>query len=152
MKYATNFGEFRVQTLRDTPVATTILDNPATVGDYIRNNILTSPQFDPDVENFWVIYLNARRRPIGFAIVTRGTLDQTLVHAREIFRPAIVANSHSIIIGHNHPSGDATPSEPDIRLTRELIRAGALLKINVLDHIIIGERNISMRELGYFYL
>ncbi len=152
MKYATNFGEFRIQTLRDLPIAEDICDTPANVAEYVRKNVLTSPQFDPDVENFWVIYLNARRRPIGFALVSKGTLDQTLVHAREVFRPAIVANAHSVVVGHNHPSGDSTPSEADIRVTRELIRAGKLLKIEVLDHVIMGEKFTSLRNLGHFFV
>jgi DNA repair protein RadC len=84
-------------------------------------------------------------------------LDQILVHAREVFRPAIAAGAHAIILAHNHPSGDPAPSEADIRVTRDLIRAGHLLKIEVLDHLIIGRRSlerprdfVSLRELGYF--
>jgi DNA repair protein RadC len=81
-----------------------------------------------------------------------------LVHPREVFRPAIAAGAAALVLVHNHPSGDPTPSEADIRVTRDLIRAGQLLKIEVLDHIILGRRTterakdyVSLRELGYFY-
>jgi DNA repair protein RadC len=81
-----------------------------------------------------------------------------LVHAREVFKPAISAQAAAIVLVHNHPSGDPTPSEADIKVTRDLIRGGQLLKIEVLDHVILGratpERTkdyVSLRELGYFY-
>jgi len=80
------------------------------------------------------------------------------VHPREIFRPAITSRAAAVILAHNHPSGDPTPSEADIRVTRDLIKAGQLLKIEVLDHVILGQRTtdrpkdfLSLRELGYFY-
>jgi DNA repair protein RadC len=75
-----------------------------------------------------------------------------LVHAREVFRPAIVAAAHAIVVMHNHPGGDPTPSEADIRITRDLIRAGQLLRIEVLDHVIVTpSRHASLRELGWFH-
>jgi DNA repair protein RadC len=152
MKYALNFGEVRVTTLRETPIEERICDNPDAIAAFMREKVLTSPNFNHDVENLWVVFLNTRRRPIGFQIVSTGLLDQLLVHARETFRAAIVANAHAIILGHNHPSGEPSPSDADIRVTRDLIRAGQLLKIEVLDHIILGEgeKKVSLRELGYF--
>jgi len=97
-----------------------------------------------------VLILNTPRRVKGHYLVSIGTMDTILVHAREVFRLAIMANASAIVIMHNHPSGDATPSEADIKLTRDLIRAGQLLKIEVLDHVIIGEPDfISLRALGY---
>ena len=109
------------------------------------------------VETFQVLLLNTRRRLISVVKVADGTLDTILVHPREVFRPAIDAGAAAIILLHNHPSGDATPSEADIRVTRDLIRAGQLLKIDVLDHIVLGratqERQkdySSLREMGYF--
>ncbi len=79
-------------------------------------------------------------------------MDTILVHAREVFRLAIMASASAIVLTHNHPSGDATPSEADIKVTRELIRAGQLLKIEVLDHVILGNPDhTSLRTLGYFY-
>jgi DNA repair protein RadC len=73
------------------------------------------------------------------------------VHPREVFRPAIVAAAAALVIMHNHPSGEPSPSEADIKVTRDLIRAGQLLKVEVLDHVVMGaNRHCSLRELGYF--
>jgi DNA repair protein RadC len=90
--------------------------------------------------------------------ISQGLLDTLLVHPREVFRPAIVANAAAVLLVHNHPSGDPTPSEADIKATRDLIRAGQLLKIEVVDHIVIGRASAarnkdysSLKELGYFY-
>ena len=86
-----------------------------------------------------------------------GTLDTILVHPREVFRTAIVANAAAIILMHCHPSGDPTPSEADVQVTRNLIRAGQLIKIEVLDHVVVGRPDAfgmggyrSLRELGYW--
>jgi len=104
------------------------------------------------------VLLNTRRRLIRVEAISQGTLDTLLVHPREVFKCAINAGAASIILVHNHPSGDPTPSEADIKVTRDLIRAGQLLKIEVVDHIILGKANserlrdyVSLRELGYFY-
>jgi DNA repair protein RadC len=78
-------------------------------------------------------------------------MDTILCHPREVFRLAIMASAAAIIIAHNHPSGESTPSEADIKITRDLIRAGQLLKIEVLDHIIGNPSHTSLRNLGYFY-
>ena len=90
--------------------------------------------------------------------ITHGTLDRILVHPREVFRSAISAGASAIILVHNHPSGDPTPSESDINVTRDLVRAGQLLQIDVLDHIILGRASVdrprdylSLRELGHFH-
>ena len=109
------------------------------------------------VETFHLLLLNTRRRLIRIEKVSQGTLDTILVHAREIFKPAILWNAAAIILAHNHPGGDPAPSEADIKVTRDLISAGQLLKIEVLDHIILGQRTAdrpkdyaSLRELGFF--
>lgn len=92
---------------------------------------------------------------IGMRVLTQGTLDTLLVHPREVFRAAIAAGAAAIVVVHNHPSGDPTPSEQDIKVTRDLMRAGQLLKIELVDHIILGRRTeerprdfISLREMG----
>ena len=96
--------------------------------------------------------MNARRRVRGHQLLTIGTLDTILVHPREVFRGAIIAAASAVVLLHNHPSGDATPSEADIKVTRDLIRAGQLLKIEVLAHVVMGNpKHSSLRELGYFY-
>ena len=130
-----------------------VLDNPATVVNYLRETNRLK-----NVESFQVLFLNSRKRLIRVEEISEGTLDTLLVHPREVFRSAIVANAGSIVLVHNHPSGDPTPSEADIKVTRDLIRAGQLLKIEVVDHVIIGQATAqrskdyaSLRELGYFY-
>jgi len=129
------------------------LDNPEAVVRVMReqNRLRQSEQLQ-------VLLLNTRRRLIRVADGPEGTLDTVLVHAREVFKPAIAANAAAVVLVHNHPSGDPTPSEADIKVTRDLIRAGQLLKIEVLDHVIIGRATperpkdyASLRELGYFY-
>jgi DNA repair protein RadC len=130
-----------------------LLDTPEAVAAAVREDF----RFN-EVETFRVLLLNTRRRLIAWERVADGTLDTVLVHPREVFKPAIVANASAIVLVHNHPSGDPTPSEADIKVTRDLIRAGQLLKIEVLDHVIIGKATeerkkdfLSLRELGYFY-
>jgi DNA repair protein RadC len=90
--------------------------------------------------------------------VYKGSVNSSQIRVGEVFKEAIRKNASALIVTHNHPSGDPTPSEADIKVTRDLIRAGQLLKIEVLDHVIIGratpERTkdySSLRELGYFY-
>jgi DNA repair protein RadC len=130
-----------------------LLDTPEAVADLLREDSRLR-----NVEVFQVLLLNTRRRLIGAPVkISDGTLDTILVHPREVFQSAIAANAAAIVLTHNHPSGDPTPSESDIKVTRDLIRAGHLLKIEVLDHVIIGratqERTkdyASLRELGYF--
>ena len=150
--------EFKVMRLGEPPPDMTILDQPAATAQWLRERLPTSVRWNPDAENMAVALLSTRRRPIGFEIVSNGTLDTLLVHPREIFKPALVLGAHAIILAHNHPSGDPTPSEADIRVTRDLVRAGQVLKIEVMDHIILGRTApdrlqdfTSLRELGYFY-
>jgi DNA repair protein RadC len=131
-----------------------LLDTPEAVAILMREDARSR-----NVETFQVLLLNTRRRLIGEPVkISDGTLDTILVHPREVFKPAISANAAAIVLAHNHPSGDPTPSEADIKVTRDLIRAGQLLKIEVLDHVILGRKTaerekdyVSLRELGYFY-
>jgi DNA repair protein RadC len=101
------------------------------------------------VETFKVILLNRRNRLIRVEGITQGTLDTILIHPREVFRIAIGANASGVILVHNHPSGDPTPSSADLSATTDLVRAGRVLKIEVLDHVIIGAR-IEGRAHDYF--
>jgi antirestriction protein ArdC len=146
--------EFKVVALRDCPLPDSmrVCDTPDNAADYWRLNIATHPYYNPDCECLAVLMLNTRRRVKGHQLVTHGTMDTLLVHAREVFRAAVIAGAAAVVLLHNHPSGDPTPSEADIKVTRDLIRAGQLMKIEVLDHVIIGNpKHSSLRELGYFY-
>ena len=146
--------EFKVVCLRECPLPEDmqICDTPDTAEYYWRTHLADYPQVNLEVETLVVLLLNTRRRVKGHALVSTGTLDTILVHPREVFRPAIVACCSAVILMHNHPSGESKPSEADIKVTRELIRAGQILRIEVLDHVIIGAKErTSLRELGYFY-
>lgn len=146
--------EYKVVALREcpTPEDMQLCDTPEKAAAYWERHIQTDRSFNPERECCAVLMLNTRRRIRGHHIVSVGTLDSNLIHPREVFRAAIVANAAAIIILHNHPSGLADPSEADIKVTRDLIKAGRILKIEVADHIIIGHnRHQSLRTLGYFY-
>ena len=108
-------------------------------------------------EAFIVIDLNAKNNVIDKRLVTLGLLDASLVHPREVFRGAIVNNAAAVVVVHNHPSGDPTPSAEDVRITRQLVDAGRILSIKVLDHVVIGRPDAtapgspaftSLREAG----
>jgi DNA repair protein RadC len=134
--------------------AAPLLDTPDAVANRMREDCRLRT-----AEVFQVLLLNTRRRLLGDPVkIADGTLDTILVHPREVFKPAIAANAAALVLVHNHPSGDPSPSEADIKVTRDLIRAGQLLKIEVLDHVILGRATAdkpkdfaSLRELGYFY-
>ena len=102
-----------------------------------------------DHERFVVVLLDGRHRVLGEAVVSQGTLTASLVHPREVFRPALRASAAAVILVHNHPSGDPTPSAEDRSVTGRLARAGELLGIRVLDHVVVAERGyVSLREEG----
>ena len=105
---------------------------------------------DGDTETFIVLAVDSKNQLIESCIVTTGLINVCLAHPREVFRFAVRKNAAAIVLAHNHPSGDPTPSAEDIRITRQLIEAGKILDIKVLDHIILGSdsKYISMREEG----
>ena len=149
-----NPKEFKVVALRECPMPAEmqLCDSPEKVAEYWNSAIKLSPLFDPECECFYVLLLNTRRRVKAHVLVAHGTLDTILVHPREVFRAAIIAGASAVVLAHNHPSGEAAPSEADIKVTRDLIRAGQLLKIDVVDHVIMGNgQRASLKELGYFY-
>ncbi len=123
------------------------MSNPQAIYEYLAGDLRYEKQ-----ENFVVLMLDTRRHLIRRSNISKGTLNRTMVHPRDVFREAIVSNACSVILAHNHPSGDATPSKPDRELTRELVAAGAAVHIPVLDHIIIGSGAApyySFREHGF---
>jgi DNA repair protein RadC len=108
------------------------------------------PQFGScAVEQFGVVLLDAKHRVLKTRLLSIGSLDASVVHPREVFRTAVVGGAAAVVLFHNHPSGDATPSREDIELTRRLVAAGDLMGIAVLDHLILADtRYISLRESG----
>ncbi len=102
-------------------------------------------------EYFVALFLNARNQVICREDVSIGSLNASLVHPREVFAPAVGSSAASVILAHNHPSGDVTPSREDIELTRRMVQAGEIMGIEVLDHLIVGsERFLSMKEANVF--
>ena len=98
-------------------------------------------------EHFLVLSLDTRNHLINTQTISIGSLDSSIVHPREVFKEAISSTAASVIFAHNHPSGDPTPSEDDIKLTKRLVEAGEILGIEVLDHIIICDKDyISMKS------
>lgn len=101
-------------------------------------------------EHFVCLFLNTKNHVIGQETLSIGSLNASIVHPREVFQAAIKRNSAAIVCAHNHPSGDPTPSPQDIEITKRLVEAGEIIGIDVLDHIIIGDKGyISLKEKGY---
>jgi DNA repair protein RadC len=99
-------------------------------------------------EELWVVLLNTKNRVVGVRPVYKGSLNTSMIRVGEVFRDAVKETCASIIVVHNHPSGDPTPSPEDVKVTRELVAAGKLLDVEVLDHLVIGHtRFVSLRQL-----
>ncbi len=130
-----------------------IVDTPERVAALFREEAKVAT-----VEVLYALLLNTRLRLMKMVAISQGTLDGVMADARSVFRLAVAANASKLMLIHFHPSGDATPSDADIRVTRDLVRAGQLLKIEVLDHIILGRATqeqpkdyVSLREMGYLF-
>jgi DNA repair protein RadC len=112
-------------------------------------NLLMSEMMLLEQEHLRVVMLDTRNRVLGMPTVYKGSLNTSVVRVGELFRDAIRANAAAIIVAHNHPSGDPTPSPEDVRVTRAVVEAGRLLNIDMLDHVIIGRnRYVSLKERG----
>lgn len=123
-----------------------VIKTPENVVELVKSNLKGHKK-----EHFLVIMLDTRSRLIKVSEVSVGSLDSSIVHPREVFREAISASAASVIFAHNHPSGDTTPSDDDIKLTKRLEQAGELMGIDVLDHIIIGGDSYqSMKRQGIY--
>jgi DNA repair protein RadC len=103
-----------------------------------------------DREHFVVLLLDIKNKVIGINTVSIGNLDTAIAHPREVFKPAILSNAASILLAHNHPSGDPEPSREDVALTNRLVEAGKILGIDVIDHLILGDGCYrSLKEAGH---
>ena len=129
----------------DEATSTEAFDSPERVARFFRTQVAGL-----DVEKFWVLCLDRKNRLIRDLAVTSGTATSSLVHPREVFREAIKYNATAIIGVHNHPSGDPTPSKADIQITRQLRQAAQTLQIDLLDHVILGRREIDPMHIGYY--
>lgn len=100
-------------------------------------------------EYMYMICMNTKNKIIGVFEISHGSVNSSIVSPREVFQKALLANAVSIILMHNHPSGDSTPSREDIEVTKRLVEAGKIVGVEVLDHIIVGDRYSSLKEKGY---
>ena len=123
------------------------MGTPAAVYEYLAGELRYEQQ-----EHFIALMLDSRRHLIRRCTISKGTINRTMVHPRDVFREAITSNAASIILAHNHPSGDVSPSKLDRELTRELVNAGDAMHIPITDHLIIGTGSTpyySFREHGF---
>jgi DNA repair protein RadC len=112
-------------------------------------NLLMSEMMFLEQEELRVVLLDTRNRVLSTPTIYRGSLNTSVVRIGELFRPAIRSNAAALIVAHNHPSGDPAPSPEDVNVTRQVVKAGSLLNIDVLDHIIIGRQKfVSLKERG----
>lgn len=100
-------------------------------------------------EYMYMICMNTKNKIIGVFEISHGSVNSSIVSPREVYQKALLANAVSIIMLHNHPSGDPTPSREDIEVTKRLYEAGKILNIQLLDHIVIGDKYVSLKEKGY---
>ena len=112
---------------------------------------IIAPEYDnAAVEKVHMLALDTKNKVIGVFVISTGSLNASIIHPRDVFQRAILSNAASIILVHNHPSGDPTPSSEDIALTRSLVDAGKLMDLAVLDHVIVGDGSYaSLKEKGF---
>ena len=121
-------------------------DSPSKIADYMADAYAQNPT----QESLWVICLDQKNQPKGRTMVTLGTANASLIHPREVFKPAILCGATSIIVSHNHPSGDPSPSGADIAATRKLREAAIILDIALLDHVIVGDKSSDPCGKGHY--
>ncbi len=121
--------------------------SPKDIYQVLSDCLWSEDKVDRDKEHFWVFHLDCQNKIKLLELVSLGTLNSSLVHPREVFTRAVGERSAQIIIAHNHPSGEARPSEEDIALTKRLVKAGEILGIELLDHIIVSSNSFtSLKE------
>ncbi|MEX0324611.1 MAG: DNA repair protein RadC [Puniceicoccaceae bacterium] len=125
--------------------AAPLMDSPSKIYQWLL------PMADGEpVEKFWVLSLNRKNRLLRCEAVTSGTATASLVHPREVFREAIRNSASALVCAHNHPSGDPSPSQADIRATRQLREAAKVVQLDLLDHVIIGQAEHDPAGTGYY--
>lgn len=139
--------QYKVSLVKDSSVMAEGSKRISSVDDVVR---IAQDMTLLDREQLRAIYVNSRHDVIGWEVVSQGTLTASLAHPREIFKGAILASAAGVILIHNHPSGDPSPSEEDMRLTRRIVEAGRILGIELLDHCILAERgSYSFKTAGH---
>ena len=146
-----NISFFNLKVVKETSGRYDVQKKIQTPGDVfnIAQNVIRANEYAE--ENLWLITLDTKNNITGIFTVSTGSLNSSVVHPREVFKRAVLQNSASIIICHNHPSGDPTPSPEDISTTKRIYDAARILGIELLDHVIIGDNKYtSLKEKGVF--
>ena len=115
-----------------------ILDTPQAIYLFWQNAVSSRPDHEPEKEILIAVSLNAKLRPLGWHLVSTGSVNETTAHPREIFRAAIITSAYALVIAHNHPSGDPAPSQADRSLTQRLREGAGILQLNFIDHVVVG--------------
>ncbi len=140
------FFNFMIIHLKD---KTKIVSSPKTIWNITKDLLLAEDRIDQDKEHFWVFHLDNRNRIKLIDLVSLGILNSSIVHPRETFRRAIIEGSAQIIIAYNHPSGEGTPSDDDLAVTKRLVKAGEILGIELIDHLVVtGDGYTSFKKKG----
>ena len=150
-KYRTRLTENKRVTLEkefsmNRPDLVCAIKSPGDVNDIARNFIRLHEESE---EYLYMICMNTKNKIIGVFEISHGNVNSSIVGVREIFQKALLANAVSIIVMHNHPSGDPKPSREDVEITKRIAEAGKLIGIELLDHIIVGDTYTSLKEKGY---
>ena len=151
IKYKTKLTEDKRVTLEkevsvNRPDMVSVIRSPEDAANVARDFIHLHEESE---EYLYMICMNTKNKIIGVFEVSHGNVNSSIVGVREIFQKALLANAVSIIVMHNHPSGDPKPSREDVEVTKRLVEAGNILGIQVLDHIIVGDTYSSLKEKGY---
>jgi len=143
-------SQFRLMLVKDGPAISTTWDRQVREPQDVAR-FMAPLAANLDREMFWVLMLDARNKVTGLHVVSVGSLTSTIVHPREVWKAAILANAASVILCHNHPSGEPTPSTEDLALTARLLAVGELVGIRLLDHVVLGAdgsfRSLAASEL-----
>jgi DNA repair protein RadC len=139
---------YKVQLIRDgsQPAYNKIIHRPVEVYEFLKDFL-----GGLDRENFVAVFLDSKNKVIGINTIAVGTLSYAPVHPREVFKAAILCNAVGVILAHNHPSGDPSPSSADLSVTKQLKEAGEIIGIDIIDHVVIGDgigRYESLKEMG----
>ena len=136
--------QIKLAILREPPQdkAPAVIRSPEDFAPYLE------PMKHLSEEHFITLHLNGRHEVCGYHVVSQGTLNSSLVHPREVFKAALLSNSACIVLAHNHPSGSLEPSIEDLATTKQLLAAGKILSVEVIDHLIVSFKGtVSMREI-----
>lgn len=128
------------------PELDNMMNSPETVAKLAKGFLRMHEETE---EHMYMLCLNSKLRLSGIFEISHGNVNSSIVGTREVFQKALLGNAVSIILIHNHPSGDCTPSREDINVTKRLVEAGRIVGVDVLDHIIIGQSYCSLKEKGY---